>query len=311
MEARAGQPEFPHTNHGAAREIAPGVACLRVGFVNVYMLEEPDGWVLVDAGLPRSGWLIRRAAEQRYGPGVRPQAIILTHGHFDHAGAARELADRWGVPVYAHPLELPFLRGKSDYPPQDPTVGGALALLSRVFPHAGRDLGEHAHMLPADGVVPAMREWRWIATPGHTPGHVSLFREHDGVLIAGDALATENQDSFYGLVTHRPRFNRPPAPFTTDWPAAQQSLRELGERLVNVVAAGHGTPIRTGGTQLRHFAQQSFVPRKGRYVVRPALFDEDGVRYVPPPVRDPLPKIAAGVVIAALMGTTLWKLARK
>jgi glyoxylase-like metal-dependent hydrolase (beta-lactamase superfamily II) len=291
--------------------IARDVVRIPTGIANAYIIGSPDNWVLIDAGTPGNKANIISAVTEHMGANAMPRAIVLTHGHFDHAGAARELADRWGVPVYAHPLELPFLRGKSDYPPQDPTVGGALALLSRVFPHAGRDLGKHAHMLPADGVVPAMRDWRWISTPGHTPGHVSLFREHDGVLIAGDALATENQDSFFGMVTHRPCFNRPPAPFTTDWPAAQQSLRELGERPVNVVAAGHGTPIRAGGTQLREFAQQPSIPRKGRYVVRPALFDEDGVRYVPPPVRDPLPKIAVGVVIAALMGTTLWKLARK
>ncbi len=297
-------------NEGRAREIAPGVACLRVAFVNVFFLDGQDGWVLVDAGLPKSGWWIRRAAEHRYGKGTRPQAIVLTHGHFDHAGAARELAEHWHAPVYAHPLELPYLTGKSDYPPQDPTVGGALALLSRMFPHGGRNLGEHAFMLPDLGVVPGLGEWRWIHTPGHTAGHVSLFRERDGVLIAGDVLATEDQDSFLGMVTHRRRLNRPPAPFTTDWGAARDSLRELSSRPVTLAAAGHGRPFRVSGTELRDFAERLQPPRRGRYVGEPAHTDETGVVRLPPPARDWLPKVVAGLAVAAVVGGTAWKMAR-
>ncbi len=299
---------------GAAREIARGVARLQAGIANCYFLDDPAGnWVLVDAGMPKTGWWIRRAAAQRYGKTARPQAIVLTHGHFDHAGAAQELAEHWGVHIYAHPLELPYLTGKSDYPPQDPTVGGALALLSRAFPHAGRNLGDSARMLPADGVVPAMREWRWIHTPGHTAGHVALFREADGVLLAGDALATENLDSFIGMMTHGRRLSRPPAPFTTNWGAALESLSTLADLPVNVVAAGHGRAI-TGeqaGLSFREFARRMALPRHGRYVSSPARTDETGVTRLPPPVPDRFPKIAAGVALAALMGTTIWRLARK
>ncbi len=299
---------------GSAQEIAPGVARLQTGIANCYFLDDPTGnWALVDTGTRKSDWWIRRAAAQRYGAGTRPQAIILTHGHWDHSGSAHELAEHWGVYVYAHPLELPYLTGKSDYPPQDPTVGGALALLSRVFPHSGRDLGEHARMLPADGVVPAMREWRWIPTPGHTAGHISLFREADGVLLAGDALATEDLDSFIGLITHRRRLSRPPAPFTTDWGAARESLAALGELPVNLIAAGHGRAL-TGkhcGIAFKEFVRRVEAPRRGRYVAAPARTDETGVMRLPPPVPDPFPKIAVGVALAALLGTTIWRLARK
>lgn len=298
-------------NGGRAREIAPGVACLRVFFVNVFFLDGQNGWVLIDAGWPKTGWLIKRAAEQRYGEGTRPEAIVLTHGHFDHAGAALELAEQWHAPVYAHPLELPYLTGKSDYPPQDPTVGGALAFLSRTFPHAGRNLGEHIYLLPDRGVVPALSDWRWIHTPGHTAGHVSLFRERDGVLIAGDALATENQDSFLGMLTHRRRFNRPPAPFTTDWGAARDSLRELGRCSVTLAAASHGLPMPISGTQLLEFVERLQPPRKGGYVVEPAHTDETGVVRLPPPARDWLPKLAAGLAVATIVGATAWKMAKR
>ncbi|PEE06030.1 MBL fold metallo-hydrolase, partial [Bacillus pseudomycoides] len=58
------------------------------------------------------------------------------------------------------------------------------------FPNQGIDLGKYIHELPLDGSVPHMPEWRWVHTPGHTPGHISLFRKTDHFLIAGDAFVT-------------------------------------------------------------------------------------------------------------------------
>jgi glyoxylase-like metal-dependent hydrolase (beta-lactamase superfamily II) len=110
--------------------------------VNLYAVDLPGGrWTLVDTGIPSFGWYVRKAVESRYGAGSRPEAIIPTHGHFDHAGNARELAELWDVPVYAHTLEMPYLTGRSDYAPQDPTPGGAMCFLSRFFPRSGIDLG--------------------------------------------------------------------------------------------------------------------------------------------------------------------------
>ncbi len=153
--------------------VAQGVARLGVVFVNVFALGEPGGpWVLVDAGLPGSAGYIRRAVADRFGTGARPEGILLTHGHFDHVGAAQDLADGWDVPLYAHPLETPYLTGRSDYPPRDPTMGGAMAQMSRLMPDHGYDFGGRVQTLPADGGVPGLPNWRWLHTPGHTPGHV-------------------------------------------------------------------------------------------------------------------------------------------
>jgi glyoxylase-like metal-dependent hydrolase (beta-lactamase superfamily II) len=288
------------------RRFAPNVERVGVVFVNAYLVGEPNGpWALVDTGLPNSGRSIRRAAEVRFGAGRPPEAIVLTHGHVDHAGSVVELASAWDVPVYAHSLEMPFLTGRASYPPADPTVGGTLGFVSRFLPRRGVDLGTRVRALPADGTVPGMPGWRWIHTPGHTAGHVSLFRDADGVLIAGDALATVNQDSAVAMVTQRRELSLPPAPFTTDWREGRESVRRLATLRPFTLAAGHGLPVRGPdvAAALERFAGVFEPPRTGRYVGRPARTDESGIVEVPPPVADPLPVrlLAGGVAAAAVV----------
>ncbi len=289
---------------------APGVERVLTVFVNAYLVGEPEGaWVLVDTGLPGLGPVVKRAAARRFGEYAFPEAIVLTHGHFDHAGSVVALAEEWDVPVYAHPLELPFLTGRSGYPPQDPTVGGALGLMSRAFPTHGVDLGRRVQPLPEDGSVPGVTGWRWLHTPGHTAGHVSLFREADGVLLAGDALATVNQDSLVATLTQSAALSVPPAPLTTDWGAARQSVELLASLRPRVVAAGHGRPV--GGPavadDLQRFAERFTPPARGRYANVAARTDEEGILFVPPPVADPLPK---QLLTVAAVGAALYALTR-
>jgi glyoxylase-like metal-dependent hydrolase (beta-lactamase superfamily II) len=280
-----------------------GVERVPIVFVNAYLLDAAAGaWVLVDTGTPGAAGRIRRAAERRYGPGARPEAIVLTHGHVDHAGTVVALATAWDVPVYAHPLELPYLTGRSDYPPKDPTVGGALGFMSRLLPARGVDLGARACPLPGDGEVPGLPGWRWVHTPGHTAGHVSLFRDADRTLVAGDALATVDQDSAIEmLVTQRPAFGVPPAPFTTDWDTGRESVVRLAELRPSVVAAGHGRPVRGPhvADDLARFASEFTRPVRGRYAHHPAHADERGVTWVPPAVPDPLQRqLLLGAAVA-------------
>lgn len=289
---------------------AHGVRRAQTLFVNCYLVSSTLGrWVMVDAGLPGFKGLIKRHAS-RYCQGLRPDAIILTHGHFDHVGNALELAREWDVPIYCHRLEVPYLTGKSDYPPQDPTIGGAIAFLSRGFPHSGSDFRERLEVLPADGSVPGLPEWTWVHTPGHTAGHISLFRERDRALISGDAVVSMDLDSWSTQLTHRRHLSRPPAPLTTDWQAARESLRTLAGLDPLLLFTGHGAPLygTRVPTELARLAQDLEVPANGRYGYRPALTDESGVVDVPPPVRDPLPKRLLGLAALSVGALALKKM---
>ena len=257
--------------------ILPDLAYRRLAIANVVLVGAPGAadWVLVDAGLPMTAGLIRAAAAQRFGAGARPRAIVMTHGHFDHVGALETLAEGWDVPVYAHALERPYLDGSTAYPPGDPGVGGGLmALLSPLYPTRPVDVGTRLHTLPADGGVPFMPDWRWIHTPGHSPGHVSLWRAHDGALIAGDAFITVAGESAYATATQEPEIHGPPKYFTTDWAAARRSVEALAALKPVVAITGHGRPLagpdlRAGLDELAHRFDDVAVPTRGRYVAAP------------------------------------------
>src|SRR5688572_20191009 len=89
--------------------VAPGVWGMKDVFVNMYIIINPgdNKWMLVDAGLKWSAPKIRKMAALFFGAGNRPEAILLTHGHFDHVGSLEKLSREWNVPVYAHHLERP------------------------------------------------------------------------------------------------------------------------------------------------------------------------------------------------------------
>ncbi|MGO4731287.1 MBL fold metallo-hydrolase [Paenibacillus sp. 2KB_22] len=259
---------------GVGTEILPDLFCYTIQIVNICLVGNPksDEFVLVDAGMPKSANEIISVIEERFGANSRPKAIILTHGHFDHVGGVIELVEHWGVPVYAHPLELPFLTGVKNYPEPDPTVeGGLVAKISPSFPNEPINLGSHVQTLPPNGSVPHMPGFRWIHTPGHSPGHVSLFRGSDGALIAGDAFATVKQEYMYKVLNQELEISGPPRYLTTDWEAAKQSVVKLESLKPLVAVTGHGLPmsgelLTTSLRKLVNEFDRIAVPDYGKYV---------------------------------------------
>lgn len=285
-EARAA---LGNTHDDPTTEIHPDLAYRRLAIVNVVFAGLPspqeEPWVLVDAGLTGTKGMIARAAEQRFRR--KPAAIVMTHGHFDHVGALEELAAEWDVPVYAHPLELPYLSGRASYPPGEPAVGGGLmAALAGFYPTRPANVEARLMPLPADGRVPFMPGWQWIHTPGHSVGHVSFWNPESRSLIAGDAFITTAQESAYAVAVQSAEMHGPPMYFTVDWEAAADSVRRLAELRPETVITGHGQPmhgpaLRLALEELAAEFGEVAVPRQSRYLAQPARA-EDGSAYLAP-----------------------------
>lgn len=225
--------------------LSNNVEYMRTVASNVILVGAAGGgdWVLVDAGMPGFAAAIAAKAAECF-EGRPPCAIILTHGHFDHVGSLLGLLRRWDVPVYAHRRELPFLTGRADYPEGRPVCGdGLLARVSPRHPHKGVDLGERVLALPPDGSVPGLPEWRWIATPGHSRGHISLFREADRTLITGDAVITVKPAAAFKALAQEEEVHGPPEPFTDDGGRAEESVALLAELKPETMISGHGLPM--------------------------------------------------------------------
>jgi glyoxylase-like metal-dependent hydrolase (beta-lactamase superfamily II) len=289
--------------------VAPGVWRLKDIFVNVYFIQdrEATGWVMVDAGLKTTADKAKKLVAEVFGKGSKPRAIIMTHAHFDHRGSLIELAEEWGVPVYSHHKERPYLTGQASYPPADPSVGGGMmSLLSFTYPKGPINAESYLRELPADGVIDELEDWQWIHTPGHTPGHISLFREKDGVLIAGDAFVTTMQESLLAVATQKKFVCGPPKYFTPDWGAAARSVKKLAALEPNVITTGHGHAMY--GDEARkelHKLTKDFwrvaIPATGRYVEEAATFNKDGIPiHIPKAKGSMLKKIAVAAALFAI-----------
>lgn len=254
--------------------VATGVVGLRIAIVNVFGIATDDGWVLVDAGLNGSAARIQAWAHELFGDEA-PRGIVLTHAHFDHIGALDRLLETWPAMCCVHPDELPYVTGAESYPAPDPSVGGGLmARIASMYPCSPIDIRGRVQLLPDDGRIPGLPDWRWVHTPGHTAGHVSLFRDADRTLIVGDAFCTTKQESLLAVATQRPELHGPPAYFTTDWDAARDSVRRLAALKPMFVAPGHGRPMAGQEMterldELANRFDEVARPEHGRYVERP------------------------------------------
>ncbi|MFA4928545.1 MAG: MBL fold metallo-hydrolase [Patulibacter sp.] len=217
------------------RELADGVFYLplmpRAG-VNAYLV----GDVLVDAGF---SWQAKRVLAGVRGRIVRSH--VITHAHVDHAGGTRKVVDALRIPVLAGERDVPVMhrgepqmafRGVLEKPGNAygsfPPVPEATAL------HEGDEVGDGFTVLD---------------TPGHSPGHISLWRERDGVLICGDVVNNMN------LLTTVPGLHQPPTVFTPDPVENRRSIRRIAELEPRLVLVGHGPPLKKDAANaLKRFA---------------------------------------------------------
>ncbi len=250
------------------REVGKGISRS-----NVYFVRSGSSWVLVDTASANCSRLIQRTAELLFGERARPVTILLTHDHPDHAGSALELARMWDCPVYVHPDELPLtaiadLSTVERY--ANPLDRRIVLPLLRLMP--GRraelilsksNLKEVVQAFDPGATIPGLPDWQCIHTPGHTPGHVALFRTTDRVLITGDAIVTADLNSFlgallWGLRLNKQRVSGPPWYSTWNKQAAKESVATLAGLDSRVLASGHGAPVTGEETarKLRAFADR-------------------------------------------------------
>jgi len=146
---------------------------------------------------------------------------------------------------------------------------------------------------------------------------VSLFREDDRVIVAGDAVVTTRQESLFNVLLQRRVVSRPPAYFTPDWNCARRSVQTIAALEPDVLATGHGEPMRGRSmlAELRELADHfdDAMPSSGRYVEEPAVVDRTGVLRVPRRRGRSMVPVAAALTaigVAAAVTALGWRRAR-
>lgn len=229
--------------------VADGVLQLERGGVNAYLVASDGALVLIDAGLPRT-WPLLQEALASLGAQVSDiDALLLTHGHFDHVGMCDRLVDEYHLVPNVHPGDKELVRhpyryahesARFPYPFRYP---GALPILARMV--AGGALGvkgvRAAPTVVAGSSVPLAGGILPIATPGHTDGHCAYLLERTGILFTGDALVT--LDPYTGRTG--PRVVARAATARSD--EALGSLGALAETGAHLVLPGHGSAWSDGG----------------------------------------------------------------
>ena len=221
-------------------EITSSVHVIPSGFVNVYLIVEAEGLTLIDTGLARNA---RRILAYIAGLGRQPgdlRRIVITHADGDHVGCLAALKAATGARACASRLEAEAIAaGRAS---RELKVRGLrkllLSLLSPLFKARPAEVDE----ILADGQeLPVLGGLRVVETPGHTPGHVSLFAPSVGVLFGGDSMVSENISL---------RVSR--GMNTWDEAKAKESVRRQAALGARIVCVGHGPVVREAG---RRFPQ--------------------------------------------------------
>lgn len=199
------------------------------------LIWDEEGAVLIDTGVPGQMQAIRRAMNRAGISFEQLKAIIITHQDIDHIGSLpvilQECDER--VKVYAHVLEKPYIEGERPLIKLDPnrmpkekweSLPPVLQTLAKNPPRAKvNEVLEDKQELPYGGGIQV------IFTPGHTPGHISLYLKKHKMLVAGDAIACLNGE----LLGPMPEA-------TLDMTEATRSLAKLADLDIDSVVCYHG-----------------------------------------------------------------------
>ncbi len=211
------------------------------------MLISDDRVTLVDTGWPRS-WPKVVGALSALGRGVEDlAAVVLTHGHADHQGAAED-ARKAGAVVHGHRTEVPYLRGKAKN-------SSPFAMVPGLLPHLWKPkaLGfvlhasKHGFLTPTwitqvtpfdDGAeIDVPGGPRALHTPGHTSGHTSFILDQAGAVLSGDALVTLD------VLSRKTGPRLLPNALNADPGEARRTLSRFSDVKAGLLLPGHGDPM--------------------------------------------------------------------
>jgi glyoxylase-like metal-dependent hydrolase (beta-lactamase superfamily II) len=201
--------------------VAPGVMLIQLwrGYrTNAYVLED----VLVDTGTRWDYGRLRRELAT-----IRLTQIVLTHAHPDHQGCAHRLCTDLKIQLACPAADVDAMEGRVQMPPNHPVGNLVVPLFGGPPQPVARALN--------DGDF--VGEFRVVHAPGHTPGHSMLFRERDGLLIAGDVMANIN------FLTGRDGLREPPHRYSTNWQQNRESILKAAELKPSLICFGHGRPL--------------------------------------------------------------------
>jgi glyoxylase-like metal-dependent hydrolase (beta-lactamase superfamily II) len=207
--------------------IAPGVWQFRFlwpNAFNAYLIEGDGECVVVDASI-RWDWAFMRSQLR----GKKLTGVVLTHAHPDHQGCAAKICRTFDVPLFCHDADADSAEGKAPLVRQN-AMWEMLGNIAWAGPRSpvGRRLQESDHV--AGFTV--------YHLPGHTPGHLILLRQSDGVAMVGDVVNTN--DYMMGLI---PLIREPPRAFSLNPSQNRQSIRRLASLGPKVICPGHGPAL--------------------------------------------------------------------
>ena len=205
------------------RELADGVLLLKTSPVspNVYLCGE----TLVDAGTRRGSSRVRRQLAGR-----KVQTLVLTHVHPPTQGASAELCRELGLALCCGEEDLAVAESGQTATAQPPHWFNPVQ--QRLFAGPGHRV---ARVLREGDLV---EDFVVLDVPGHSPGHIALWRERDRVLILGDVLNNQN------VWTTVPGLHEPPGLFTPDPARNRDSARRLAALRPALALFSHGPPLR-------------------------------------------------------------------
>ncbi|MFN8437407.1 MAG: MBL fold metallo-hydrolase [Cytophagales bacterium] len=211
------------------KEVAPNVyqiALFPRNSINCYLV----GDTLIDAGIRSSGSKIIKAVKNR-----KITKHVLTHAHADHQGSSHYICTELNIPLCTSELEKENAES-GDVIYEYPDSKHIIAQFQQKF-WAGK--GHKVAQTLKEGDT--IGDFTVIETPGHSKGHISLFRESDKVLIVGDTLVNMNLlTTFVGL-------NEPPHLFTSDREVNRKSIKKLFDLKPKIMCFGHGPVLNNTG----------------------------------------------------------------